>query len=253
LLHAGRTDKLGLVDGVVAAFLATEQAQSSQEKIPMFLRPRIRCAACGVAVIAVLACTASALTQTTQPAKPTTTAKTSTLENLQTAYDGESNAHARYVEFAKKADEEGFAGVASLFRATARAEEIHAQRHGEAIKKLGGTPKADVKKPEVKSTRENLEAALKGETYERDTMYPEFLKQAMTEKNKDAVTTLNAALMTEAEHAKFYKEALDNLDGWKAAKRDFFVCSVCGFTVKTIDFEKCPICYSPKEKYEKIN
>jgi rubrerythrin len=30
----------------------------------------------------------------------------------------------------------------------------------------------------VKSTRENLEAAVKGETYERDTMYPDFLKQA---------------------------------------------------------------------------
>ena len=50
----------------------------------------------------------------------------STLDNLQAAFNGESNANARYLAFAKKADEEGYGQVASLFRAAARAEEIHA-------------------------------------------------------------------------------------------------------------------------------
>ena len=68
-------------------------------------------------------------------------APSKTLDNLMAAYNGESNAKAKYTEFAKKADQEGFAGVAALFRAAAKAEETHATRHGEVIKKLGGTPR----------------------------------------------------------------------------------------------------------------
>lgn len=197
-----------------------------------------------------------------EPAKPATKPadekaadekKATTLENLLTAFDGESNAHARYVEFAKKADEEGYGQVASLFRAAARAEEIHARNHADVIKKLGGTPKADVKKPEVKSTKDNLAAALKGESYERDKMYPDFIAQAKAEKIKDAVISFNQAQTAEAEHAKLYDEALKNLDQWKAGKKDFFVCSVCGYTTVKLDFEKCPSCFAPKDKYEKIN
>jgi rubrerythrin len=206
--------------------------------------------------LAVVLSAAVSMGQETRPAKPEEKKEagmTTTLDNLVTAYNGESNAHARYVEFAKKADEDGYGQVASLFRAAARAEEIHAETHGEVIKKLGGTPKADLRKPEVKSTRENLEAALKGETYERDTMYPDFLRQAKAEKNRDAVRTFNFALSAETEHAKLYKEALDNLDSWKGGKKDFYVCPVCGYTVVKVDFEKCPVCSAPKDKYEKIN
>jgi rubrerythrin len=176
-----------------------------------------------------------------------------TLDNLQAAYNGESNAHERYVAFAEKADEEGFGQVASLFRAAARAEEIHAKAHAEVIKKIGGTPQADIQKPDVKSTRENIEAALKGETYERDSMYPDFLKVAKAERNLDAMRTFNYALAAEGEHAKLYKQALDNLDQWKGGKKEFFVCAVCGYTVTKVDFEKCPSCFAPKEKYEKIS
>ena len=110
-------------------------------------------------------------------------APSKTLDNLMAAYNGESNAKAKYTEFAKKADQEGFAGAASLFRAAAKAEEVHATRHAEVIKKLGGTPKADIKLPEIKSTADNLKAALEGETYERDKMYPEFIAEAKASGN----------------------------------------------------------------------
>ncbi|MGE5612081.1 MAG: rubrerythrin family protein [Bacillota bacterium] len=172
-----------------------------------------------------------------------------TLENLQAAYNGESNAHARYLAFAEKADAEGYGKVASLFRAAAKAEEIHAANHAKVIKSLGAEPKADLKKPEVKSTQENLQAAIDGESYERDTMYPEFIKQARTDGNKDAVRTLTQAKTAEAEHAKLYKEALDNLDAWKGAKVDFAVCVVCGYTAKKTPSGKCPSCFSPREKF----
>ena len=111
------------------------------------------------------------------------------MSNLQTAFNGESNAHARYLAFAVKADAEGYAGVASLFRAAARAEEIHAGNHAAVIKDFGGIPVAKLEDPGVKSTRENLEAALKGENYERDVMYPAFLSQATSDASAEALRT----------------------------------------------------------------
>jgi len=187
------------------------------------------------------------------PVKASTESKT-TLENLQAAYDGESNAAARYTAFATQADKEGYAPIASLFRAAARAEDIHANNHAEVIKKLGAEPKAAVKPPDVKSTKQNLEAAIAGESYERDTMYPEFLAQAAKERNKDAIRTFNFAMTAEAEHARLYAEALNNLDKWKGSdKRDFFVCTVCGYTTVKIDFEKCPSCFNHKDVYVKVN
>lgn len=178
----------------------------------------------------------------------------SSLENLQAAFNGESNAHARYVAFAQKADEEGYPSVASLFRAAARAEEIHAANHAEVIKKMGATPKADIAKPDVKSTRENLAAAEKGEIYERDEMYPAFIKKAREDGNKDALQTFLYAKTAETEHAKLYGQDLKNVENLKGvAKKDYFVCGTCGYTVEKVDFSKCPSCFSPKEKYEKLS
>lgn len=177
-----------------------------------------------------------------------------TLENLMAAFNGESNAHARYLAFARKADEEGYAPVASLFRAAAKAEEIHAATHGEVIKKMGGVPKADIAAPDVKSTRENLSAAIQGESYERDVMYPEFLKVARQDKNKDALRSFGYAKTAEAEHARIYTEALNNLGAWKGTqKKDFHVCTVCGYTVTEITFDRCPSCYNPVDKYIVVN
>jgi rubrerythrin len=177
-----------------------------------------------------------------------------TVANLQAAYNGESNAHARYLEFAKKADSEGYGEVASLFRAAARAEEVHAGNHAVVIKKLGATPTAKIETPVVKTTKENLEAAIKGETYERDNMYPEFIQQAKAVRNIDAVRTFNLAKTAEAEHARLYTEAVNNLPKLKGTKtKDYFVCSICGFTATKIDFTKCPSCFEPKEKYTSVS
>ena len=177
-----------------------------------------------------------------------------TLENLQTAFNGESNAHARYLAFSEKANQEGYGEVASLFRAAAKAEEVHAANHAVVIKKLGGTPEAKIETPVVGSTKENLAAAIKGESYERDTMYPEFLKQVRAEGNRDAVQTFNYAKTAESEHAKLYSQALNDLPKLKGSKsKDFFVCTVCGYTTTQMDFSKCPSCFSPKDKYEKVS
>ena len=182
-----------------------------------------------------------------------TQAETSTLKNMQTAFNGESNAHARYLAFAKQADVEAYGEVASLFRAAARAEDIHASNHSVVIKKLGAVPQARIDAPDVKSTRENLQAAIKGETYERDTMYPAFIKQARLDGDRDALKSLNYAKTAEVEHAKLYTAALAQLDTLKGTKSvTFLVCPTCGFTTRDSKFVKCPSCFTPVERFEKV-
>lgn len=101
-----------------------------------------------------------------------------TLDNLQAAFNGERNANARYLAFAQKADEEGYGEVASMFRAAAKDEEIHANNHAAVIRQLGAEPVAHLEHARVRSTDENLKAAIEGEKYERDVMYPEFIEAA---------------------------------------------------------------------------
>ena len=182
-----------------------------------------------------------------------TKASATTLDNMQSAFNGESNANVRYLAFAKQAEREGYGDVASLFRAAARAEKIHAMNHAAVIEELGALPKANLEDPVVKSTRENLQAAIKGESYERDSMYPDFLKQARSDRNSRAVRSLNLAKSAEAEHARLYEAALTGLDHLKGTKDvTFFVCPVCGYTVRQTDFAKCPSCFTAKEAFEEV-
>jgi len=175
-----------------------------------------------------------------------------TLDNLNTAFQGESNAAQRYEAFARKAETEGYAYVARLFRAAAKAEGIHRDTHKKAILELGGKIK-DFKLDEVKpgTTAENLQAAIKGESYERDTMYPEFMAQAKADGAKPAIRTLIYAQKAEAEHAKLYQSALDNLG--KNADLPLYVCRVCGYTVTELPAKNCPSCREPASNYERIN
>ncbi|MBM3302048.1 MAG: rubrerythrin family protein, partial [Deltaproteobacteria bacterium] len=93
---------------------------------------------------------------------------TKTKENLKAAFAGESQANRKYLAFAKKAEDEGYTQVAKLFRAAAAAETVHAHNH---LRIMGG----------IKTTAENLQEAVEGETYEFKTMYPEFLADAAEE------------------------------------------------------------------------
>jgi rubrerythrin len=187
-------------------------------------------------------------------AAPKETVSTKTMQNLQSALNGERNAHARYLAFSEKADQEGYGAVASLFRAAAAAEEVHGNNHEQTIRDLGGTPDIKLESPEVKSTRENLEAAIKGESYEYQTMYPGFINQTRNDRYVPAIATLTQAKNTEVEHARLFSEALNNLDALKGSSaRTYYVCTVCGFTTAELNFEKCKNCFKPKEKYKAVS
>jgi rubrerythrin len=105
----------------------------------------------------------------------------------------------------------------------------------------------------VKSTKENLAAAVKGESYERDVMYPAFLKKAKQDSNTHALRTFNFAKTAEAGHADLYANAMNGAEQMRGKGRTYQVCSVCGLTVAKIDFAKCPSCFNPKEKYEAVS
>ena len=179
-----------------------------------------------------------------------------TIQNLLAAFEGESNAHAKYTAFAGKADADGVHGAASLFRAAGRAEQIHAANHAQVIKQLGGEAKCEIHAVEVKSTLENLKAALSGEQYEVDVMYPGFLKEAEERKNGAAIRTFTGAMEAEKTHARLYGEAVALLvggkrDSWIGEARDFYVCPVCGYTSETEEeHERCPVCKCPWERFE---
>jgi rubrerythrin len=160
-------------------------------------------------------------------------------ENLKSAFAGESQANRRYLAFAQKAEEEGFTQAAKLFRAAAEAETVHALNH---LRVTG----------EVKSTLENLDDALGGETFEFTKMYPEYLDTAKQENNKQAAWSFDLANKVEQIHAKLYQKAIDSVKNKKEMpKVDYYVCSVCGNTVEGEAPDKCPVCGNPKTKFFK--
>jgi rubrerythrin len=163
---------------------------------------------------------------------------TKTEKNLQEAFAGESQANRKYLAFAKKAEEEGYPQVAKLFRAAAAAETIHAHNH---LREMGG----------IKSTKENLEAAISGESYEFQNMYPQMIADAKEEGNDSAIRTFNFANEVEKVHAELYRKALENLG--KNETVDYFVCQVCGNTVEGEAPDTCPICGAKKEMFKKID
>ena len=183
-------------------------------------------------------CTAiAAVTAAAQSPKPE---GTQTLRNLQSAYNGESNAQARYLAFALQADKEGKGPVGSLFRAAARAEEIHFTNHAVVIRSRGGVPDARIEKPVVLSTQKNLDgSASKGEAYERDTMYPGFIKTARAESNPAAVETFECARKAEAQHFNLFAGAAKDPTMKQGGKRPYYVCKVSGYTAATADAAQC--------------
>lgn len=176
-----------------------------------------------------------------------------TVENLKAAYNGESTASAKYAAFAEKAKAEGFDTVAVMFMATSKSESIHAANHLKVLEKLGAKPVGpQIGTFDVKSTAENLEDAIQGETYEIETMYPDFLAAAQKEKSKDAVKSFTWAFDTEKKHQVFYKKALAAINsiGEKGLPFNWSVCPTCGNTYDLASVTKaCDFCMTPREKF----
>lgn len=162
----------------------------------------------------------------------------STVDNLKAGFAGESQANRRYLAYAKKADQEGFPQVARLFRAVAAAETVHAMNH---FRTLG----------EIKDTAENLTAAISGENYESETMYPGFISTAEAEGEKKALTSFRWAMEVERVHEQLYRKALDTL-GKDGQLIDYYVCPTCGYTCEGSAPDRCPVCGGLGSRFELV-
>ena len=159
-----------------------------------------------------------------------------TRENLHEAFAGESQAFQKYTSFAEAAEKEGLPNIARLFRTTAQAERIHAAGHFSALEGVGATVA-------------NLKAAIGGETYEFEEMYPPMLAQAEAEGHK-AKRMFKYAVAAEEVHAKLYAAALAAAEkGEDLTEVEFHLCPVCGHIEFGAAPEKCPICGTAGARY----
>jgi rubrerythrin len=177
---------------------------------------------------------------------------TETIANLNAAHLGEANAQHRYIVFARTADAEGYAQVARLFRAASVAEATHEFTHMGAIMNLGGkVENAALDAVAPGTTLANLKQVVVGESYERDTMYPGFLKLAEAEKAHEAVRSFGFAMAVEKQHAVLFTDALAHLG--KNPSVEYFVCPSCGTTTIGAPAKgKCPTCRNPTAKYVSV-
>ena len=162
-----------------------------------------------------------------------------TAEHLAEAFAGESQANRKYLAFAKKADEQGYPQAARLFRAAAEAETVHAHAHLRALKGVG-------------DTADNLKAAVDGETFEFENMYPAMIADAEAEGEKEALRSFEFANAVEKIHADLYQKLLDNLGG-DLGDYAYYVCPVCGFTAEGEAPDRCPVCNAKGERFIKVD
>ncbi|MBF0272360.1 MAG: rubrerythrin family protein [Magnetococcales bacterium] len=164
----------------------------------------------------------------------------STQENLQYAFAGESQANRKYLAFASKAEKEGFAQIAKLFRVVAEAETIHAHAHLRALDGVG-------------STTENLQAAIAGEAHEFTHMYPGFVAEAKAEGHKRAIKSMEDAMEVEKTHHRLFEQALAAvLAGQDLPSMDIYICPVCGHVEIGQPPEQCPVCNVKKDKFTRM-
>jgi rubrerythrin len=162
-----------------------------------------------------------------------------TEDALKEAFAGESQANRKYLAFAAKADAEGYSQAARLFRAAAEAETVHAHAHLRAMKG-------------IRSTKENLQEAVAGETHEFKSMYPAMIESAKAEGHKEAERSFRFANEVEKIHAGLYQRMLDLLDTAKDSF-SYHVCPVCGFTAEKEAPETCPVCGAKGKMFKKVD
>ena len=178
-----------------------------------------------------------------------------TVENLKAAFKGESTASVKYAVYARQAKLEGYLQIATMFEATAKAEAIHAANHQTVLEKMGQKIEPISPEATAKPTKENLEDAIKGETYEMTTMYPGFIATAKAEDAPGALKSFRWAMDTEKKHQVMYQNALNALNAKKAETlpKVYWVCPKCGNTYDVAKPEaSCSFCSTKSDKFIKF-
>lgn len=166
-----------------------------------------------------------------------------TLENLKTAFAGESQARNKYSYYASKAKKDGYEQIAAIFEETANNEKEHAKLW---FKYLNGG--------EVPSTIDNLKDAAAGENYEWTDMYASFAEVAKEEGYDELAYLFSEVAKIEKEHEERYLTLLKNVEDGKVFEKSedkIWICRNCGHVyVGKQAVEICPVCKHPKSYME---
>jgi rubrerythrin len=167
-----------------------------------------------------------------------------TMDNLKTAFAGESEARNKYTFFANVARKEGLHYIAKIFEETAENEKYHAM---EEYKLLLGE----------RSTLDNLKESVGGENYESESMYPQFAKEAELEGNTSAAILFTQIAKIEKHHRDRFKRLLTLVEKQMVYRREEPIewkCGICGYVYEgTEPPPRCPYCKHPQEYYEPSN
>ncbi len=181
-------------------------------------------------------------------------AKERATDDLLAACMAETESYAKYAAYSKKAGQEGYRQIALLFKAVSEAENILAGNHKAALDDSGARLAAGNREFSVKTTKENLLNAIKGETYKSTAMYPEFINAADAAGEQMATLSLNYALKTGATHRLLYENALAALgkNMEKSLSSAYYICATCGNTYDAAPPQRCGVCMTRSEKFMKI-
>ena len=176
-----------------------------------------------------------------------------TMVNLMKAFAGESQAHNKYEYFAKVAQKEGFRDIAEHFQRAADNEKVHAKLELALKNRM-----EHERENNFGDTKENLQEAIDGESYENVTMYPDFAKIAKEEGHKEAARLFEGIGKIEIEHEKMFQMLLTRLEaGEEFVSEDedeAWICEVCGhvhYGKKAL--KVCPVCKHPQEYQSRLN
>ncbi|HML38340.1 MAG TPA: rubrerythrin family protein [Bacillota bacterium] len=166
---------------------------------------------------------------------------TKTLENLLTAFAGESMARNKYTFYASRAKKEGYEQISAIFAETAANEKEHAELWFKLAHGIG-------------TTSENLRDAAEGEHYEWTDMYANMAQVAREEGFPEIAAQMEGVAKVEKEHEDRYLKLKENVDECKVFEKEEEVewkCANCGYTfIGKKAPEKCPVCAHPKAYFE---
>jgi len=179
-----------------------------------------------------------------------------TKKNILRAFAGESMARNKYTFFAKKAQTEGFEGIARIFEETAENEKAHALRLIKLLNEDATSTLENYGLHPIKSTLENLKVAAKGEHYEWTEMYPSFEKTAKKEAHNEIAKVFKEIAEVEEEHEKrylaLYKKVKDK-KVFESKEPIRWKCLNCGYIHEgKTPPDKCPACDHPQSFFEPL-
>ena len=173
---------------------------------------------------------------------------------LNDTWNLESNAVLRSEAFADHADQEGYAPIASLFRAAAASQRVHARSLSVAVKRLGQQPEVVLDRFVVTSTSENLLAEIALHARYKEETLPAMVLALKQEHFVAATRSMADARRSESSLIDYFKETAEHLGtSRKAVKATYYVCKQCGYMTRSTNFHVCKVCHHFREKHEAVS